>query len=245
MVALEDGWVVGSYGFSCRLPIGTLEQQLTELERWQVDEIAVIDISQHADRETLAEVLERLCQLSPMTPLLVGGGVRDANDASWVISSGADRVLLGSAAFRDPSLVPEVSAQLGDQAVVLSVPMSSHQVDTWLEPKTGDAMPISTLQRAVGPRWGGEILLMDVDADGGRDAFNFSLLSIIEGLLPNCQVALFGGFRSSFYIDKALQRPNVSAVCIGNACTQKELFVPRLKHQISSPVRKYVGCEVD
>jgi len=242
---MEDGWVVGSYRFSGRRPIGSLEQQIAELERWQVDEIAVIDISRKANRESLGEVLERLCRLSPMTPLLVGGGVRDANDAAWVINSGADRVLLGSAAFRDPSLVLEVSAQLGDQAVVLSVPMSKHQLDSWLEPKTGDAKPLSTLQRAVGPRWGGEILLMDVDADGGRDAFDFSLLSSLHGLLPDCQVALFGGFRSSDYIDNALKDPNVSAVCIGNACTQQELFVPRLKHQVSSPVRKYVGCEID
>jgi phosphoribosylformimino-5-aminoimidazole carboxamide ribotide isomerase len=45
--------------------------------------------------------------------LQVGGGVRGVNDASALAEAGVSRVVMGSAAVRDPALVAEVTTKVG------------------------------------------------------------------------------------------------------------------------------------
>ena len=51
-------------------------------------------------------------------PVEVGGGMRTLEDIDWYISRGAGRVILGSAAYRDPELVKKATARYGDKIAV-------------------------------------------------------------------------------------------------------------------------------
>ncbi len=51
-------------------------------------------------------------------PIQVGGGLRDAEAVSAVLDAGAARVVIGTAALRDPAFLDEMLAEHGDRLVV-------------------------------------------------------------------------------------------------------------------------------
>jgi phosphoribosylformimino-5-aminoimidazole carboxamide ribotide isomerase len=67
-------------------------------------------------------------------PVQLGGGLRDSKKVEDAISSGAERVVLGTAAVRDPEMVEAIAAAHGDR-VVASVDSRSGKVaaEGWTE----------------------------------------------------------------------------------------------------------------
>lgn len=67
-------------------------------------------------------------------PVQLGGGLRDSKKVEDAISSGAERVVLGTAAVRDPDMVGAIAAAHGDR-VVASVDARSGKVaaEGWTE----------------------------------------------------------------------------------------------------------------
>jgi phosphoribosylformimino-5-aminoimidazole carboxamide ribotide isomerase len=67
-------------------------------------------------------------------PVQVGGGLRDSKKVEEAISAGAERVVLGTAAVRDPEMAEAIAAAHGDR-VVASVDVRSGKVaaEGWTE----------------------------------------------------------------------------------------------------------------
>lgn len=61
--------------------------------------------------------VERICEAFEV-PIQVGGGLRQAGDVEAVLSVGARRAILGSAAVSDPALVEALVADYGERIVV-------------------------------------------------------------------------------------------------------------------------------
>src|SRR5580765_2722918 len=51
-------------------------------------------------------------------PIQVGGGLRDDESVAAVLDAGASRVVIGTAALRDPEFLDRVLAEYGDRVVV-------------------------------------------------------------------------------------------------------------------------------
>ncbi|HEV2728155.1 MAG TPA: HisA/HisF-related TIM barrel protein, partial [Solirubrobacterales bacterium] len=51
-------------------------------------------------------------------PIQVGGGLRDADSVAAVLEAGAQRVVIGTAALRDPQLLDQTLAAHGERVVV-------------------------------------------------------------------------------------------------------------------------------
>ena len=54
-------------------------------------------------------------------PVQVGGGIRDLNSATAWIEAGVERVVIGTAAVRDPNMVQEVCGKHGSEKIVVSI----------------------------------------------------------------------------------------------------------------------------
>jgi phosphoribosylformimino-5-aminoimidazole carboxamide ribotide isomerase len=67
-------------------------------------------------------------------PVQLGGGLRDSKKVEEAISSGAERIVLGTAAVRDPDMAEAIAAAHGDR-VVVSVDSRSGKVaaEGWTE----------------------------------------------------------------------------------------------------------------
>jgi cyclase len=66
------------------------------------DELALLDITATIEnRPTMLDVVKRVAQAATV-PFTVGGGIADVASAAQVLSAGADKISISSAAFRRP-----------------------------------------------------------------------------------------------------------------------------------------------
>jgi len=145
------------------------------------DELCFLDITaSHENRDTIYDVVQRTAEACFM-PLTVGGGVRTVDDIRKLLTCGADKVSINTAAVSRRAFVKEAAEKFGDQCIVVAI--DAKQV--WQAPArweifthggrqpTGiDAVEYAKEVVALGA---GEILLTSMDRDGTRAGFDIAL----------------------------------------------------------------------
>ena len=144
------------------------------------DEVVLLDISAaHERRATLLDTVRRAAtQL--FIPFTVGGGIRTLEDAAAVFSAGADKISINSAALADPTLITQIAARFGSQAVVVAIDAKRSKDKASWEAfshggRTGterDAIAWALEAESCGA---GEILLTSMDRDGTGAGFDCEL----------------------------------------------------------------------
>jgi len=240
---VSDGWIVNAYEFDRFLPVGRPRFIVEELERWEVDEFCVLDVSggslaKRSQSQTAAIVQDFTAQ----TPLSFGGGIDSVDDARAVIAAGAERVVLGGAAFRDPELIWRVADELGEQAVVVSTPFRIvNGCAFWCMPRGKEHRVLSALRETIGDDFRGEVLLQSMATDGRDVSREPQLFSDALKVLAPVPCMVMGGIGSVDSVTRLLAQNGVSAVCVGNQMHAKELLSPRWKAKLTSRLRPYGG----
>jgi cyclase len=124
VVTIRNNMAVQSFGYDKYLPLGNPVNLIENLDRWGADEILV----QVIDRSRIQngpdfELLETLSTRGLSTPLIYSGGINSHEMAIEVIKKGADRVVVDSAFHSDPQIVKNITQSLGNQAVILALPV--------------------------------------------------------------------------------------------------------------------------
>ena len=105
--------------------------------------------------------------------------------AHAVLRAGADKVTVNTAAIERPELISELAAQLGSQAVVLSMDVKKTgevaSIHSWRAP--GDWTQRRGWVREGVARGAGEILLTSIDRDGTCSGFDCDLTATIAALV--------------------------------------------------------------
>ena len=85
------------------------------------DELVFLDITaSHENRDIIYEMVERVAS-RVFIPFTVGGGIRSTADIRRLLSAGADKVSVNTAAVQRPELVAEASEQFGSQCIVVAI----------------------------------------------------------------------------------------------------------------------------
>jgi len=88
---------------------GDPAEQAARYEAQGADEIVILDVAASASgRGTQVETVRRV-RAALRIPLTVGGGVRSVDDARCLLSAGADKVSVNTAAVRRPELLTELA----------------------------------------------------------------------------------------------------------------------------------------
>ena len=105
-------------------------------------------------------------------PVQIGGGIRDLATAESLLSAGADRVVIGTAAVENPSLVEDLCQKHGSQRVVIAVDAKDGLVAIkgWLESTEVKAQDLVEQMASLGVR---RILYTDISRDGTLTEPNF------------------------------------------------------------------------
>ena len=152
------------------------------------DEITFLDITASSDnRDTMAHVVESVAA-EVFIPLTVGGGIRKVEDIRTMLSAGADKVGINTAAVFDPEFVKQASKRVGSQCIVVAI--DAKQISKQGEPirweifthggrkPTGiDAVEWAKKMENYGA---GEILLTSMDRDGTKIGFDLELTRTIS-----------------------------------------------------------------
>lgn len=143
------------------------------------DEITFLDITASSEeRATLVQVVEAVAA-QVFIPLTVGGGIRTLADVQRMLSAGADKVGINTAAVSNPDFVCAAATKYGSQCIVVAVDARQVAPGRWevfthggRKPTGFDAVEWAARMAAAGA---GEILLTSMDRDGTRDGFDLAL----------------------------------------------------------------------
>jgi cyclase len=177
---VKDGRVVKGIQFQGLRDAGDPAEQAARYEAQGADEIVILDVAASAEgRDTQVETVRRV-RAAIRIPLTVGGGVRSVDDARHLLSAGADKVSVNTAAVRRPDLLAELA--FGCQCVVLAID-ARRAADRWevlvvggREPARPDAVAWAREGEQLGA---GEILLTSWDRDGTRTGHDIELLRAV------------------------------------------------------------------
>ena len=120
----------------------------------------------------------------------LGGGIRSLDDVQHVLALGVRRVIIGSAAVRNPDLVEEAVRQYGARiAVGVDALSGTVRTDGWLEDSGEDFLSFAKLMEGFGVQ---TIIFTDISKDGMLAGPNFDQLSALRRAV-SCGIVASGG----------------------------------------------------
>jgi len=193
----KNGRVVKGIQFVNLRDAGDPGELAEAYNREGADELVMLDISASREgRATLMDTVHRVASRL-FIPLTVGGGVRTLEDAQRLLSAGADKVAVNTAAVESPEILSLIAEHFGRQALVVAI--DARRVRASLVGARPEAAPQWTVStyggtkpteldalawaREVEARGAGEILLTSMDADGTQEGFDCELTAAIADAL--------------------------------------------------------------
>ena len=147
-------------------------------------------------------------------PVQVGGGVRTRESAEQLVSVGASRIMMGTAAVDDQGLIEDLVDSLGTDSIIVTVDAKDGLVALrgWTESSTVKAIDV---MKKMADRGVSRFLYTDISRDGTLTEPNFQALEqLIEHQVPGLIAA--GGIATEDHILR-LASIGVEGAIVGTA----------------------------
>lgn len=195
------------------------------------DEIVFLDITAtHEKRKTLAPLVEKIANAINI-PFTVGGGISTREDVSVLISSGADKVSVNTAAVLEPRLITSLAESFGSQCIVVAI--DAQLIDGEWRVCINGGRTLTTVRalqwaEEVEQRGAGEILLTSVNSDGTKEGFSTDITSAISDRV-NIPVIASGGAGTMEHFKQVFEETSCSAALAASVFHFGEILIPDLK----------------
>ena len=216
---VKDGRVVKGVNFVNLRDAGDPVEAAIAYDAAGADELCFLDITaSHENRGIILDVVRRTAEACFM-PLTVGGGVRTIGDIRALLSSGADKVSINTAAVNQRAFVREAAEKFGDQCIVVAIDAKRVSQDgeraRWEIFTHGGRIPTGIdavgYAREVVSLGAGEILLTSMDRDGTRRGFDIALTSAVADAV-SVPVIASGGVGSLEHMVAGIRDGHATAV---------------------------------
>ncbi len=180
------------------------------------------------DFEGLPTNLNRLQQIRQAVdvPIQFAGGLRSLDDIKLAFSLGADRIILGTAAVRDPELVRAAIERWGGPQVLVGLDAKDGKVAThgWQNVSQVTAIELGHRMAAVGVE---RVLYTDISRDGMLSGVNVEATAALADL-TGLQVIASGGVAGldDIHALKRHEHYGIDGVIIGQALYTRALDLP-------------------
>ncbi len=185
---IDRGRVVKGVKFESIQDAGDPVEVARRYDQQGADELVFLDITASSDdRPTLFKTVEAVAR-EIYIPLTVGGGVRTCADVRALLSAGADKVSINTAAVDRPELVAEAGDRYGVQCIVVAI--DAKRVSKKKEPLRWEVFThggrrstgIDAVEWAVrmANSGAGELLVTSMDRDGTKEGYDHELLRAIS-----------------------------------------------------------------
>ena len=240
---VKDGRVVKGINFVNLTDAGDPVEQAKIYDENGPDEICFLDITASSEnRDILLKIVKKTAQKISI-PLTVGGGVRNLEDINKLLSSGADKVSINTAAVLNKNLIEESSKKFGSQCIVVAVDAKKVKDNKWEvfthggRKSTGkDAIKFIMKMQEMGA---GEILLTSMDRDGTKKGYDLDLTKKVCNSV-NIPVIASGGVGNLEHLYQGIKIGRASAVLAASIFHYGEFSIQDAKKYLDSkgiPVR--------
>jgi cyclase len=235
---VDDGRVVKGVRFQNLRDAGDPAEMAALYDREGADEVVFLDITASSDdRRILLDAVARTAD-EVFIPLTVGGGVRSVEDMAELLTHGADKVSVNTAALGDPELITRCAEMFGSQCVVLAIDARRRADQSGYEVfshggrrATGrDAVEWAGLGEQLGA---GEILLTSMDNDGTQDGYDIALLRAVSSAV-RLPVIASGGAGTAGHMYDALTTGGAEAALAASIFHFGELSIGAVKEQLAA-----------
>ena len=240
---VTEGRVVKGVRFQELRDAGDPAELAAVYDREGADEIIFLDITASSDaRKILLDAVERTAD-QVFIPLAVGGGVTSVPDMAELLTHGADKVSVNTAALADPTLITRCAEVFGAQCVVLAIDARRRRdAEGWEVFSHGgrratgrDAVEWAALGEGLGA---GEILLTSMDSDGTHAGYDIELTRAVSGAV-RLPVIASGGAGSARHMYDALTEGGADAALAASIFHFGEISIPAVKQELEG-----MGLEV-
>jgi phosphoribosylformimino-5-aminoimidazole carboxamide ribotide isomerase len=238
-IDVRDGRVVrlrqGDYAQEIRYPdepLAVAQRYATTGANW----LHLVDLD--AAREGGYTLMPLLAAIKNSTSLCVqtGGGVRGRSDVAAILDAGADRVVIGSLAVREPALVIEWLQHFGCERITVALD-ARETGGRWLLPTAGwTQQGDATLDAWLGTYSDAgllHVLCTDIDRDGMLAGPNLDLYRRVHELAPQLRLQASGGVRDVTDI-AAAHEAGCSGAVLGKALLDGRLDLLDALRQVRS-----------
>ncbi len=247
---VAGGRVVKGLKFENLRDAGDPVEAARRYEAEGADELCFLDVAaSHEERGTLVGLVARVADVLSI-PFTVGGGVRSVEDAAALLSAGADRVTVNTAAVADPALVTRLAERFGSQCVVVAVDAKKDGERYVVSTHGGRRITTTGLAEWVGEvtaRGAGEILLTSMDADGTLAGFDLAMLKAARSAtaLP---IVASGGAGDLAHFAPAVLEGGADAVLAASVFHDRVYTVGQVKRALAKagvPVRPAIPAGLE
>ena len=222
-IDVRDGAVVrlvqGDYDRETRYPADPLalaKQYAADGAAW----LHLVDLdAARAGGYTLAPLLRRL-KAETRLQVQTGGGVRSEEDVDALLEAGADRVVVGSLAVREPGRVAAWVARYGAERITVALDTRRDAEGRWRLPVHGwteeggkDLISLASAYADLGLR---HLLVTDITRDGMMSGPNVELYSHLVQRFPGLALQASGGVRDLDDV-RAARAAGCAGVVLGKA----------------------------
>ena len=234
---VTEGRVVKGVRFQNLRDAGDPAELAAVYDREGADELVFLDITASSDaRKILLDAVERTAD-QVFIPLTVGGGVRSVEDMAELLTHGADKVSVNTAALAEPELMTRCAEIFGAQCVVLAIDARRRVEGQGWEVfshggrrATGrDAVEWAVLGERLGA---GEILLTSMDKDGTHEGYDIELLNAVSSAV-RLPVIASGGAGTAGHMYEALTTGGADAALAASIFHFGEISIGAVKQDLA------------
>jgi cyclase len=193
---IQSGRVVKGVSFVGLRDAGDPLELARRYNEQSADELVFLDITaSHEQRGLTVELAARLARVL-FIPFTIGGGIATLEDIHRIVTAGADKVSVNTAAVKNPELISRGAQRFGSQCIVVAIDVK-RRGGHWEVFTHGGRTPTGrdAVEWALEAerRGAGEILLTSMDQDGQQSGFDLEITAAISSRLRIPVIASGGG----------------------------------------------------
>ncbi len=229
---VKDGRVVKGIQFQNLRDAGDPVELAKYYVEERADELVFLDITASKEnRPIVYDVVERIAQ-EVFIPFTIGGGLTSLDEIREILSRGADKISINTAAVENPDLISRAADSFGSQCVVVAIDVKKISQDRWQVFTHGgsrqtdlDALEWAERVLLLGA---GEILLTSMDTDGRTNGFDLEITKQIASSV-NIPVIASGGGGELSHFEDVFKKANADAALAASIFHFKKYRVKEVK----------------